>query len=159
TGNTMPISVYFVDAFSERVFGGNPAAVCPLDDWLADETLQAIAAEHNLSETAYLRRRASSHYDLRWFTPTVEVDLCGHATLAAALVVFDELEPGKSAVIFETRSGPLAVRRADDRLTMDFPSLPAHPCEAPDDMAAGLGSRPQAVMKATDFVAIYESED
>jgi PhzF family phenazine biosynthesis protein len=155
----MPIPVYCVDAFSDRVFGGNPAAVCPLDDWLADETLQAIATEHNLSETAYLRRRAQGHYDLRWFTPAVEVDLCGHATLAAALVVFDELEPGKADVVFETRSGPLTVRRADNRMTMDFPSLPAQSSEPPDDLLAGLGSPPQAVMRATDFLAIYKSED
>ena len=81
----MQLPVFHVDAFSDHIFGGNPAAVCPLDDWLADETLQAIAAEHNLSETAYLRRVSAGSYDLRWFTPAVEVDLCGHATLASAL--------------------------------------------------------------------------
>jgi PhzF family phenazine biosynthesis protein len=155
----MPIPVYCVDAFSDRVFGGNPAAVCPLDEWLADETLQAIAAEHNLSETAYLRRRGPGRYDLRWFTPAVEVDLCGHATLASALVVFDEIEPGMAEVVFETRSGPLTVRRREDRLAMDFPSRPPCPCEPPADLAAGLGSLPQAVLMSRDFLAVYSTEE
>jgi PhzF family phenazine biosynthesis protein len=155
----MPIPVYQVDAFSDRVFGGNPAAVCPLAEWLGDETLQSIAAEHNLSETAYLRQTAPGRYDLRWFTPAVEVDLCGHATLASALVVFDELEPGASEVAFDTRSGRLTVRRVDDRLAMDFPSRPPKPCEPPEDLLAGLRMRPQKVLTSRDFLAVYESED
>jgi PhzF family phenazine biosynthesis protein len=155
----MSIPVYYVDAFSDRIFGGNPAAVCPLDAWLAEEMLQAIAAEHNLSETAYLRRTASGRYDLRWFTPAVEVDLCGHATLASALVVLDELEPGLAEVAFETRSGRLTVRRAGGRLAMDFPSRKPKPCDPPADLLAGLGSRPQEVLTSRDFLAVYESED
>ncbi len=118
----MAIPVFQVDAFTNRIFGGNPAAICLLDDWLPDATLQAIAAEHNLSETAYLRRTSPGVYDLRWFTPAVEVDLCGHATLASALVVFDHLEPWLNEVGFDTRSGRLVVRREGGRLSMDFPA-------------------------------------
>ena len=106
----MRIPIYQVDAFTERLFGGNPAAVCPLERWLADETLQAIAAENNLSETAFFVPRGDD-FDLRWFTPTVEVDLCGHATLAAGKVVLDCLRSGDSTVRFHTRSGELAVNR------------------------------------------------
>jgi PhzF family phenazine biosynthesis protein len=155
----MPIPVFHVDAFSDHVFGGNPAAICPLDDWPGDEALQAIAAEHNLSETAYLRRVSAGHYDLRWFTPVVEVDLCGHATLAAALIVFAELEPNLSKVAFETRSGRLKVRRVDDRLVMDFPSRRPTPCEQPPELIGGLGAKPEAVLKSRDFLAVYASED
>ena len=155
----MPIPVYQVDAFTDRVFGGNPAAICPLDEWLPDATLQAIAAEHNLSETAYLRRAASGRYDLRWFTPGVEVDLCGHATLAAALVVLDHLEPGRTEVAFDTRSGLLTVRRSRDRLAMDFPSRPPAPCQPPAELAAGLGRAPQAILQSRDFLAVYATED
>ena len=111
----MQIPIYHVDAFTSRVFGGNPAAVCPLEDSLSDATLQSIAAEHNLSETAYLWRKNAGVYDLRWFTPAVEVDLCGHATLASALVVFDYLERGLTEVAFDTRSGRLIVRRGGGR--------------------------------------------
>jgi PhzF family phenazine biosynthesis protein len=154
----MEIPVYQVDAFTARVFGGNQAAVCPLDGSLSDDMLQSIAAEHNLSETAYLWRKSAGEYDLRWFTPAVEVDLCGHATLASALVVFQFLEPARSNVAFDTRSGRLTVRRDGDRLCMDFPSRRPEPCEAPADLLAGLGSRPQAVLKSRDFFAVYASE-
>ncbi|HVU88556.1 MAG TPA: PhzF family phenazine biosynthesis protein [Pirellulales bacterium] len=155
----MAIPVFQVDAFTNRVFGGNPAAICPLDEWLPDATLQAIAAEHNLSETAYLRRSSPGVYDLRWFTPAVEVDLCGHATLASALVVFDHLEPWLNEVGFDTRSGRLLVRRADGRLLMDFPSRKPVPCEEPVFLIEGLGLRPQQVLKASDYVAVYATEE
>jgi len=103
----MKIPIYQVDAFSSRVFGGNPAAVCLLQSWLEDEILQAIAAENNLSETAFLVPKGNGRYALRWFTPSVEVDLCGHATLASAFVILSFVEPGLSSVDFETRSGQL----------------------------------------------------
>ena len=113
-----------IDAFADRPFGGNPAAVMPLEAWLPDETLQAIAAENNLSETAFtILAEGNADYELRWFTPTTEVDLCGHATLASAFVLMTELEPARSEVTFRTRSGLLSVRRdAGGAFVMDFPA-------------------------------------
>src|SRR5450759_542313 len=124
----MKIPIYQVDAFTREAFAGNPAAVCPLEEWLDDETLAAIAAENNLSETAFFVRRGG-RYDLRWFTPETEVDLCGHATLASARVILDYLEPGRSEVHFDTKSGELAVRREGEMLALDFPSRPPSRCE------------------------------
>lgn len=122
--NAMRIPIYQVDAFTAELFSGNPAAVCPLERWLDDRTLQSIAAENNLSETAYMVRRGDG-FDLRWFTPTIEVALCGHATLASAFVVFHHVGHAGSSVVFHTRrSGNLEVTRCDDLLTMDFPSRP-----------------------------------
>lgn len=112
--------IYQVDAFASEIFRGNPAAVMPLDEWPDDALLQAIAAENNLSETAYLVKEGNA-YRLRWFTPLVEVNLCGHATLAAAHVLFEHLGIGASSVLFETRSGQLSVSRSEEGLTMDFP--------------------------------------
>ena len=155
----MQIPIYHVDAFTSCVFGGNPAAVCPLEDSLSDATLQSIAAEHNLSETAFLWRKSAGVYDLRWFTPAVEVDLCGHATLASALVVFDYLERGLTEVAFDTRSGRLIVRSSGGRLCMDFPACKPEPCEPPPDLLAGLRGRPQAVLKSRDFLAVFPAED
>ncbi|MES1213286.1 MAG: PhzF family phenazine biosynthesis protein, partial [Singulisphaera sp.] len=155
----MAIDVYQVDAFTHRVFGGNPAAVCPLDNWLPDATLQALAAEHNLSETAYLKRTAPGVYHLRWFTPTTEVELCGHATLASALVIFEHLEAWLNEVSFETRSGRLVVRREADRLSMDFPAYPAEVCDVPPHLVDGLGATPQQVLSAFDLVAVFASEE
>ena len=115
----MTIRLLQVDTFTNRVLGGNPAAVCPLDAWLDEATMQSIAAENNLSETAFLVPEGEG-YRLRWFTPNVEVDLCGHATLAAAFVVFEELKPGMDSVSFETLSGSLTVSREGADLVMDF---------------------------------------
>jgi PhzF family phenazine biosynthesis protein len=117
------IPLYQIDAFTGRVFAGNPAAVCPLEEWLDAATMQAIAAENNLSETAFFVRGGEG-YGLRWFTPTLEVDLCGHATLASAFVVFEFLDRAAEAVRFETRSGELVVRRKEGLLAMDFPARP-----------------------------------
>ena len=153
----MLLRIFQVDAFTDTVFGGNPAAVCPLDSWLPDATLQAIAGENNLSETAFLMP-ANGAYDLRWFTPLAEVDLCGHATLASAHVVFRHLRQGADAVAFETRSGRLGVSRCADGLTMDFPALAAHPVTAPGALAAGLGTEPAAVFADMDYLALFETE-
>ena len=153
----MKIPLYQIDAFAGRLFGGNPAAICVLEDWLDDTTLQAIASENNLSETAFLIDRGD-HYDLRWFTPTVEVDLCGHATLASASLLLDELDVGGDEVHFETRSGRLTVRRDGDRLAMDFPAAPPEPCAAPDGLAAGLGRAPDAVLAAAQYLAVFSTE-
>ncbi len=117
----MPLPIYQVDAFAEEVFKGNPAAVMPLDAWLDDGLLQAIAMENNLSETAYFVDIGGA-YELRWFTPQVEVDLCGHATLAAAHVLFQHLGVTAEEVLFHTRSGDLRVRRSGARMTLDFPA-------------------------------------
>lgn len=152
---TLPM--YQIDAFTNRVFSGNPAAVCPLDVWLDEATMQQIAAENNLSETAFFVR-AGGHYGLRWFTPVAEVDLCGHATLAAVFVLFTELEPQRSSVVFSTRSGDLAVVRDGDRLMMDFPSLATTPCDAPPELLEGLGCTPQEVRQGMDFLVVLEDE-
>jgi predicted PhzF superfamily epimerase YddE/YHI9 len=154
----MKIPIYQVDAFTSRVFTGNPAAVCPLSSWLDDATLQAIAAENNLSETAFFVGGAGE-YDLRWFTPAQEVDLCGHATLASAHVILGRLEPGGKAVTFRSKSGPLAVTREDELLVLDFPSRPGEPVEPPDALVRGLGRPPREVNRARDFMAVYGSED
>ena len=128
-----------VDAFAGEAFGGNPAAVVFLEEPLADEVMLAIARENNLSETAFLQRQSAGHYSLRWFTPTVEVDLCGHATLAAGYAVLRHEEPEASEVTFETRSGPLVVERAGDELRMDLPSIPPGEEEAPAEVIVALG--------------------
>ena len=154
----MRLQIFQIDAFTDRVFSGNPAAVCPLDSWLDDATLQAIAYENNLSETAFFVP-ADDAYALRWFTPLAEVDLCGHATLASAHVVFHYLRPDADAVAFDTRSGRLDVTRGDDGLTMDFPALAAHPVDAPPaDLSAGLGAEPAAVFADMDYLALFETE-
>jgi predicted PhzF superfamily epimerase YddE/YHI9 len=153
----MRLPIYQVDAFASEVFRGNPAAVCPLDRWLATERMQAIAAENNLSETAFFVPGRDG-YDLRWFTPTLEVDLCGHATLASAYVVFDRLLPDARTVRFSTRSGMLEVSRDADLLVLDFPTLPAAPCVAPKALIDGLGVRPREVLRAKNYLAVFDSE-
>ena len=128
----MKLPLYQVDAFTGRVFAGNPAAVVPLDAWLPDETLQSIATENNLSETAFFVG-SGGDYQIRWMTPAAEVDLCGHATLASGWVVVNEIEKGRTNVRFGSRSGPLRVTAEGDRLALDFPSRPP----APADGSAG----------------------
>ncbi len=134
----MSIPIYQIDAFTGAIFAGNPAAVCPLDDWLEDEQMQRIAAENNLSETAFLVANGDG-YNLRWFTPTMEVALCGHATLASAYVVFHSLKPDADKVAFQTLSGELIVTRDGDHLTMDFPSIPPQPMAPRLDVQSALG--------------------
>jgi predicted PhzF superfamily epimerase YddE/YHI9 len=148
------IPLYQVDAFASAVFRGNPAAVCPLEAWLPDATLQAIAAENNLPETAFFVREGEA-YRLRWFTPTVEVELCGHATLASGYVLLTE--PGE--VRFVTRSGPLAVRRVGEALTLDLPALPAHTMPAPPALAEGLGVVPRETRRASNWLAVLDDEE
>jgi PhzF family phenazine biosynthesis protein len=139
----MRLPLFQVDAFTSRVFGGNPAAVVPLDRWLPDATLQAIALENNLSETAFFVREAAGHH-LRWFTPTQEVDLCGHATLAAAHALWQECRlPPDAAARFHTRSGVLTAARRDDWIELDFPAEPAVAAEPPAALTAALGAAPK----------------
>lgn len=153
----MKIKQYQVDAFATRAFEGNPAAVCPLDSWLGDSLLQAIAEENNLSETAFFVP-SEKGFHLRWFTPVKEIDLCGHATLAAAHVLFDHLDYAKPAITFETRSGDLFVARKGRLLEMDFPACPPTSCLLPELLAAGLGQRPLAVLAADDYIAVFDNE-
>lgn len=134
----MRLPLYQVDAFAERPFEGNPAAVCPLARWLDDALLQAIAEENNLSETAFFVA-AGDAFELRWFTPAAEVDLCGHATLASAHVLFEHLGHAGPAVRFLTRSGLLVVTHGPHGLTMDFPAAPPAPVEPPPLLLEALG--------------------
>ena len=153
----MELTLYQIDAFAEKVFEGNPAAVCPLNDWLNDADLQAIAEENNLSETAFYVP-VKDGYHLRWFTPNAEVDLCGHATLASAYVIFNFSNDTNNAIHFETRSGRLTVSKHDDRLVMDFPSQPGNPCACPPLLVEGLGNGPVEVLCSEDYMAVYQNE-
>lgn len=151
----MRLPIYQVDAFTDSLFGGNPAAVCPLAAWLPDATMQAIAAENNLSETAFFVREGDD-YALRWFTPSVEVDLCGHATLASGHVVMNFLEPQRDSVSFRTlKAGTLVVARRGTLLVMDFPARPAAPTETPAGLLAALGGNPREVLRARDHLVVY----
>lgn len=152
----MKLQQYQVDAFASRVFEGNPAAVCPLESWLDDALLQAIALENNLSETAYLVPAGDS-FELRWFTPSAEVELCGHATLAAAHVLYTELGYSAESVRFNTRSGELIVRRDGELYTLDFPATVPQPCPVPAGLAEALGRQPAEVLAADDLVAVFAS--
>lgn len=161
---TLPL--YQVDAFTNRPFAGNPAAVCPTEGTLPEALMQDIAAENNLSETAFFHREGDA-FHLRWFTPTVEVDLCGHATLASAYVLMTALEPTRAEAAFRTRSGLLTVRReksdaaGGDLFVMDFPARPPQPApERADATAAMLGARPVEVLRAHGVtLAVLETAD
>jgi predicted PhzF superfamily epimerase YddE/YHI9 len=153
----MSIPYYQVDAFTDRLFSGNPAGVCPLERWLPDEVMQSIAAENHLAETAFFVSLEDG-FGLRWFTPVMEVDLCGHATLAAAHVLLRHLGHAGNRVRFETRSGVLTVTREGELLTLDFPARPAGACDTPPELGAGLGADPAAVAKARDYLAVFETE-
>jgi PhzF family phenazine biosynthesis protein len=152
----MDIPFYQLDAFTDRPFGGNPAAVCLLEAWMPDETLQAIAAENNLSETAYLVPEDAG-WEIRWFTPAAEVDLCGHATLASGAVVFRHLAPAATSIVFRSRhSGELPVSRDGDVLSLDFPSRAPREVPVSDALVAALGARPTAAVEARDLYAVFD---
>lgn len=154
----MIIPIYQVDAFTSTLFSGNPAAICPLDRWLPDETMQSIAAENNLSETAFFVPEGSG-YRLRWFTPGVEVDLCGHATLATAFVILEKLQPDRESVSFETRSGTLTVRRSGDLYSLDFPARPPGHCTVHERLIEALGTVPVEVLGARDYMVVYAHQE
>jgi PhzF family phenazine biosynthesis protein len=154
----MKLKMFQVDAFADRPFEGNPAAVCPLDAWLDDSFLQAIAAENNLSETAFFVTTGDT-FELRWFTPVVEVSLCGHATLASAHVLYEHLGYTGPELHFRTRSGPLTISRNVRGLCMDFPASMPQTIEAPPALLAGLAKPPKDVLSAVDYIAVYDTEE
>jgi PhzF family phenazine biosynthesis protein len=154
----MDIRFYHIDAFADRVFAGNPAGVCFLNAWIEDPLLQSIAAENNLPETAFLVP-ADSHYELRWFTPKVEIDLCGHGTLASAFAVFEYVNPDARQVSFQTKSGRLMVERQGDLLIMDFPARRPEPCQPPAQINKIMGIAPAQTLRSRDLVVVYENED
>lgn len=152
------ILFFEVHSFTQNIFHGNPAGVCPLDRWIDDDSMQRIASENNLSETAFFVPN-EDHYELRWFTPTVEVDLCGHATLATAYVLFDHLGQEGDTIVFHTRSGELTVWKDNDFLIMDFPSRPPESTDIPEHMITGLGCEVENISKARDYLIVLESEE
>lgn len=154
------IKLYQLDAFTDRLFAGNPAAVCPLDTWLPDEVMQSIAAENNLAETAFIVPKGEA-YEIRWFTPAVEVALCGHATLATAYVLFFCLDYQKPEIVFHSfQSGVLKVSRKEDTLFLDFPADTLKKCDVPQALADGIGIMPSEVYKGrTDYIAVVNTEE
>lgn len=154
----MDILYYHIDAFTSSVFAGNPAGVCFLEEWPDDQVLQNIAAENNLPETAFLVP-GDGFYDLRWFAPMMEIDLCGHATLASAHAIFEFINRQSRRVDFQTASGPLSVVRQDELLVMDFPSRPPEPCEPPDGLAEILGAPFMETLSARELLVVLEDEE
>lgn len=154
----MNIPYYHVDAFTENLFSGNPAGVCVLDSWLDDSLLQKIAAENNLSETAFVVAQGDD-FALRWFTPSIEIDLCGHATLAAAFVIDLTGRAQTWPIRFATTSGRLTVDKEQARYFLDFPARPGTSCSIPSIMVQGLGAVPGEVLKARDYMAVFEREE
>ena len=153
----MRIPIYQVDAFTNVQFKGNPAAVCPLESWISDELMQKIAAENNLSETSFFVKEGND-YKLRWFTPKVEIELCGHATLASAYVIFTYLDKNIEHIKFHTLSGVLEVTKEGNLLSMIFPSIESEKVEAPESLVKGLGKKPVEVYKSRNYMAVFETE-
>jgi PhzF family phenazine biosynthesis protein len=153
----MRTALFQLDAFTNRRFAGNPAAVMPMDSFPGDSVLQAVAGENNLAETAFLVRQGED-YRIRWFTPATEVPLCGHATLASAAVVMERLEPGRRRVVFHSASGPLTVTRSNEGYVMDFPARPSTPVPTPPQLSATLGAEPvEVVADAFNYLVLLES--
>ncbi|MEO7214334.1 PhzF family phenazine biosynthesis protein [Mucilaginibacter sp.] len=156
----MTIPIYQADAFTDELFGGNPAAVCPLTEWLPDAVMQKIALENNLAETAFFVKNDTG-YLLRWFTPELEIDLCGHATLASAHIIFTELGYEGDTIYFDTvKAGTLVVKRDGEKYSMDFPSRPPFAADAPEGLVAALGGKkPLKVFRSRDYMLVYETEE
>ncbi|PIE41755.1 MAG: isomerase, partial [Gammaproteobacteria bacterium] len=153
----MNLKIYQIDAFANRTFEGNPAAVCPLNEWISDTLLQQIAAENNLSETAFFVTEGNG-FALRWFTPESEVDLCGHATLAAAHVIFKHLGYTNESLLLNTKSGTLKVGRSDSGYSMSFPASHLEPVDTPVRLKEALGITPIKTLAAFDYIVIVESQ-
>lgn len=155
----MKIPIYQVDAFSDHIFGGNPAAVCPLEKWLDTEIMQKIAEENNLSETAFFVPK-DDYFEIRWFTPKVEINLAGHPTLATAWVIFNELNYSKNTIKFVSPlSGKLHIDKKGDLITMDFPSNKASLISEPEFLAEALGMKPQENLKSRDLLVVFKSQE
>ncbi|KPJ77844.1 MAG: isomerase [Deltaproteobacteria bacterium SG8_13] len=153
----MEISLYQIDAFASELFTGNPAAVCPLDEWLPDGLMQSVAEENNLSETAFFVPKGDG-FHIRWFTPKSEVDLCGHATLAAAYVLYQILGCRKDKIEFDSKSGILTVTQDNEWLTMDFPAQPPVSCDIPEEIGKAFTAAPIECLKSEDLIAVFERE-
>lgn len=154
----MKLKLFQIDAFASRVFAGNPAAVCPLDEWLPDESMQLIAEENNLAETAFFVAQRGGYF-IRWFTPVKEVSLCGHATLAAAYVLFNSLGFKGDKINFESKSGGLSVSRKAGLLELDFPAQPPKPCVTPPAIIAAFAFTPSECLKSEDYVVIFDTAE
>ena len=154
----MKLDIFQIDAFTDAVFGGNPAAVCPLDEWIEDEIMQKIAAENNIAETAFFVQK-EDNFEIRWFMPHAEIDLCGHATLASAFVIFNFLEPTLKEVTFLSQSGPLkAVLQEDGMIALDFPSRPPKKMEIPSAVFSAFKDRPIEAYASRDLILLFENE-
>src|SRR4030042_2196597 len=153
----MKINIYQVDAFTDEVFKSNTAAVCPLKQWLPDRTMQQIAGENNLSETAFFVPQGDG-YHIRWFTPSTEVDLCGHATLASAHVIFNHLSNRTGKIRFNSKSGPLFVSKSGNLISLNFPAADFHKVNPPPELAQALGKEPVETYKATDYLVLLDSQ-
>lgn len=149
---------YTVDAFTEELFKGNPAAVCVMDKWISDELMQKIAKENNLSETAFAVKEGEC-YHLRWFTPNSEIDFCGHATLGTSFVIANYVEPGCKTIRYTTLSGKMSVEVKDGVFVMDFPRYKLNPAEVTSEMADAIGAQPIAAFRDRDLLLVLESED
>lgn len=153
----MELKMYQIDAFARNVFEGNPAAVVPLDEWLDDALMQGIAMENNLSETAFFVP-IGKKWHIRWFTPTAEVDMCGHATLASAYVLFECMGFHSEEAVFASRSGDLHVCREDDRYVLNFPLQPIDPCDIPPSIAEAFEAAPVECYRSMDYLLVFENE-
>ena len=153
----MKLALYQIDTFTDTIFSGNPAAICPLDTWLEDDVMQNIAAENNLSETAFYVT-TDNGFHIRWFTPNTEVDLCGHATLAAAFVLFEILNYSKPTIQFQSRSGLLKVSRNKDLLSLNFPAQPAKKCAVPKFLSSAFKQTAIECLKSEDYILVFASE-
>lgn len=154
----MKIKFYQIDAFTDQVFSGNPAAVCPLDEWIDEDTMQNIAMENNLSDTAFFVKKGSE-FEIRWFTPESEIDLCGHATLASAYVIFNNLSYDKDEINFKYGGGKLTVSRNNGMLEMRFPANPPVPVDTPSGLIEAIRLRPVEILKARDYILVYSNEE
>lgn len=154
----MKLSLYQIDAFANKPFEGNPAAICSLDEWLSDDLMQSIATENNLSETAFFVK-TNKGYSIRWFTPVHEVDLCGHATLASAYVIFNILKYEEDEILFESKSGLLKVKKNKDWLEMNFPSQPPIKCPVPKQLLEAFDEDPIECLRSEDYVLVFKNEE
>jgi PhzF family phenazine biosynthesis protein len=158
----MELNIYQVDAFTQNLFGGNPAAVIPLEEWISDELMQKIAMENNLSETAFFvpSQQKGIDYEIRWFTPTIEINLCGHATLASAFVIFSFIDLNATQLVFNCMSGKLSIEKRAELIVMDFPSWKPEPVDQyKKELSEALGVPVIAVYKHRDLVAELDSEE